>query len=460
MKKIKSFLQRHPFLVVVSLILLVVLFIVIGNLIRKPQTESVAEQEPKKIAVYRVGKTPAIIVNGTVEKSGVITLTALVGGVISRINTTEGKLISRGNTILSIASNFNGGSTASVQRQIAEKNAQGAGDSLRIQTEIIGKQRDLSQQNFDNFTKQQDITNKSIDETKSVISINDAIITQLNKDFETASAANNTTDMQTARKSLSQYIGTNNTLKASLRQYEYSTNDDNPPYKTSELQKETTLKQLELQETSIKLQKELSDLQVTLARVQEAAFYPAAPFSGTIERIFVKVGQTITPGTKLATVVQRKEDDPIVVRVFVPQSVAEKLSTESEVKVKIGNAWVSLLPSFVSSDAVEGTLYGVYIPIPDKYNGKLTEGGIVQVSLQLGQPDTSSLISFIPIDAVYQSGTRAYVLVEKNNVAATKEILLGEVNGSYVRVEKGLENGDAIILNRTIIAGEKVSVAN
>ena len=66
---------------------------------------------------------------------------------------------------------------------------------------------------------------------------------------------------------------------------------------------------------------------------------------------------------------------------------------------------------------------------------------------------------YIPLDAIYQSETGAYVYLAVDNRAVVRSIELGEVIGSYVAVTSGLAHGDTIILDRTVLDGTLIEAA-
>ena len=100
----------------------------------------------------------------------------------------------------------------------------------------------------------------------------------------------------------------------------------------------------------------------------------------------------------------------------------------------------------------------VYFNIPDKFYDKVTEKGYVNVALPIGYFDSGTTIPYIPIDAVYQTNDQNYVFTEKDGIAESTLVELGDVFGSFVEIKKGLNTGDKVIKNRNIISGDHVSV--
>ena len=55
--------------------------------------------------------------------------------------------------------------------------------------------------------------------------------------------------------------------------------------------------------------------------------YPVSPFDGTIEKIHVKIGQVVNPGTILATITST--DVTTTATALVPQAVAQNVHVEN-----------------------------------------------------------------------------------------------------------------------------------
>jgi multidrug efflux pump subunit AcrA (membrane-fusion protein) len=80
----------------------------------------------------------------------------------------------------------------------------------------------------------------------------------------------------------------------------------------------------------------------------------------------------------------------------------------------------------------------------------------------MGQNDALSSVPFIPIDSVYQTNEVAYVYlaVDKKNYyqVNSRRVSLGEVYGDFVEVNSGLGSADKIVLDRSVIEGDKVKL--
>ena len=187
-------------------------------------------------------------------------------------------------------------------------------------------------------------------------------------------------------------------------------------------------------------------------------YYPASPFSGVVERVFVKQFDFVSPGIPLMIISQVVEEDPISAVAFVSKDIAQLVSQLEMSILHIGNEKIEAIPSYVSSEAVSGSLYAVYYSVPDKYNKALTDGGYISIEIPVGYPDSIASTPFVPIDAVYQTRSRAYLFVSENGKAVSREVVLGQIFGRFVEVESGLQSSDQVIIDRNIIDGDIVSV--
>lgn len=462
-KKINTHIQNRPLTVFGTLLAIVFVLIAVGNFIRKPETDT-AQTEKSAIPVetYLIGAAPRVNVNATVEKTGVVTIVAQSGGVVQNIYCTEGEDFYKGNTLVQLSTNYQGGNALAVQRQIAYKNYKNTEDIFLTQTDIINLQRDIANKTEDNSDELRDISNKSIDETKSLIQTNEQaldLINDLIEITETASDPTTTAEKQQLAALKQQKSGLQNGLnaaKSALRNTEYSTDKDNPPSKLADYSKDLTLKQLEIQEKSLQLNKEISLLQLRLAQINEALLAPAAPFSGRIERIHVKPGQVVNPGDPIATI--SGADQSVSVVAFVPENIARNISPLETSTIYIGETPLEIMPTYVSREPTSGRLFTVLYNLPDEYASVVSEKALVEVSIPVGLADTSGTIPFVPLDAIFQTQDAAFIYIVEDGKAQSREVVLGEIYGSYVEIEDGLQTQDTVILNRSVSGGDPITI--
>ena len=441
-------------------VLLFILFILIaaGKLLKKPLAETTSVVKPKEVDVYNIGATPMLTLQARVNKNGVVKIVALTGGVVSRINVSPGQSVLGGATIISLSTNYQGGNVASLQKQMAARTYQNVADTFDAQKDLINKQRDLANKGLDNATQLLDITNQSFDESRSLISLNNDIISALEANINALSAnnvngANDAMILQT-KQLKSQFTSANNQLNSALRNAEFQASSDKPPAQIANLQKDIAIKQLDIQEKSLNLNKEISLLQLRLAQVNEAAMFPAAPFSGVVDRVYVSIGQVVSPGTPLATI--SGSSQTLTAVAAVPGNIARNVSRLDSSFLVINATKIESSISYVSQEATEGQLYSIIFDIPSDFTSVISDKSFVEVEVPIGYSTTSTVDPYVPLDAIHQTQEAAFVFVITGDKAESREVSLGNVEGKFIEITSGLNNSDLVILDRSVVSGDKV----
>lgn len=450
-------IETRPFLSFFTVLAVLFLLILIGSFLRRPEKEISEKKQPIDVKVYSIGKAPTVSVSAQVEKSGVVKIVALTPGVVSQINIEEGQEVSQGTTLIGLSSNYSGGNAADVQRQIAQNALSNVQDTYQQQKDIIQKQRDLADKNRDNAEQLRQITLNSLSDTKSLLDFNQGIVDSLNSSLQNlqntnVGGANDSAILQT-KQLISQFQAGVNQLRSQVKNSEYQTDTDKSPNALADLARDITKKQLDVQERALQMSLESSKLQLQLAQIQEATMFPSAPFAGTVERVYVHIGDSVNPGTPLALL---HGEQTLKIIAKVPADIARKISYSEPAVIHVGRKAYKEVPSYISNEATDGNLYSVIFSLPAEFQNMLSNNEHIKIDLPVGIPSTTISDPFIPIDSVYQSQSSSYIFVSKDGKAASKPVELGSVIGEYVEILSGIENGDKVILDRNVVAGDLV----
>lgn len=445
-------IKNHPlpsFFVALAVLLVL---IILANVLGVPKADT-GNQKPiaKQVTAYHIGSAPKISLSAKIDKSGVVTIVAQSAGVVSSIDVAEGDTVYKGTTLVDFSTNYQGGDANGIQAQIAQAQYNNVKDTFDEQLDLINRQRDVATASATSANDLRDISAQSVGETNDLISQDQAIIdaqTQIIQADPTSSNAATATQLKVQMQSAV------NQLKEAVRQTQYNTDTTKMPALLTDLQKQVTLKQLDIQEKSLRLNKEVSALQVNLANVTASLMHPASPLAGTVERVFVNQGQAVSPGATIAVI--KANDIATTAVVTVPGNIAKTISHMEPSVIHLGNTTISALPRFVSTEATDGSNYTAIYDIPTENQKDLTNAGYITVDVPLGGTDTDSTIPYIPIDSVYQSEDSSYIYVIKNGKAQSRTVQLGNVFGRFVEVKQGLRDGDQVITDRNIIAGDSV----
>ena len=376
------------------LALLIFIFIIfLSSRFQASSPAEVVKSPMREVSLYSIGSMPQVKVAAQVEKGGVVTMVALSGGVVQKINYKEGDKIEAGSALISLSTNYQGGNASSIQRELANNQYRSVVDTFDLQKSLIENQRNIATISAENSNKIRD----------------DQI------------------------------------------------NTDKPPAKLVELQKDLALKQFDLQEKMLGVNQEASHLQLQLASITEALMFPSAPISGVVQRIFVKEGFVVTPGTTLAVISKSDMFSSVVAVAYVPGEIARQVSRVEKSSLIINEQrQVAALPYFISQEAVQGNSYAVYYAIPVEMTAELTDKGYIDVEIPVGYADMSEAAMYVPVTAVFQTETEAYLFLNEKGVAKVKRVILGGVYGAYVEIRGGLKDGDQVIASRNVVDGDRV----
>lgn len=457
LKKTGEIIDRRPLTSFFLVLFVIFVLIVVGSIIRKPKIEKTPPPQVKDVKAYSIGSAPTIKVQAQIEKTGVIKIVAQTPGIVASVNVVEGQQVAKGTAIVALSSNYQGGNAAGIQREIATATYQNTKSTYDTQKEIVKKQREIAEKTDANADQIRDITSKSVEDTKSLLNLNQEIVSSLQSSLSALETNNqngqNDSQILQTKQIISQYQSAVNQLQSGLRNSEYQASSGNPPANLSDLGRDIAQKQFDLQEKALNLSLEVSTLQLKLALILEANMYPAAPFSGVVERIFVNPGEAVNPGTPIA-VIHGAQTLKAVVK--IPRDIAQKISKVDMARIFINGKNYQSAPMYVSTEATDGSLYSAIFEIPDNYQNELSDNEYVTVELPIGFASTSTAVPFVPLDAIYQGTNGSYLFIINNGKAVSRSIQLGQIVGQFAQVTSGLLKGDQIILSRTVINGDLV----
>jgi multidrug efflux pump subunit AcrA (membrane-fusion protein) len=440
-------------------ILIALLFatIAVGAQFRKPEiTPEAAVSQPKEVAVYYVGQLPSVTTTGTVNQTGVLQIVSQSSGVVSQLPVVPGQKVRRGQSLASLGTTYSGASAPSIQRSIAQKQYEQIKATRALQTEALNLQRSIATTSAEGAQRQREIQGAALSDTRQILELTELQLATLDQSLSVATAS---AELQVLRQQRAQLLSTASQLRGSIRSAEYVDSQENPPAQLEKLQQDLTLKQLEIQEQSLVLQEDVARLQLQLARIQESLLFPVAPFDGVVERVHVSVGQVVSPGQVIATL----KCDILATEVIAQISplLASQISTLEPAVLTSGATSITLYPQFISSVATSGSMHSVQFLIPQEHFYDFTDEEVVSISLPISAEGSRTSTPFIPIDSVFQTENRALVLViSAEGRAESREIVTGMVAGRFVSVLSGLDADSQVIIDRSIIAGERVIATN
>jgi RND family efflux transporter MFP subunit len=187
---------------------------------------------------------------------------------------------------------------------------------------------------------------------------------------------------------------------------------------------------------------EAARARVALANKSAADTAVRAPFGGLVAERAVSVGDYVTKGARVATVVSI---DPLRVELTVPEQAISQIKIGQPVRLTVdaypGEEFTATVRFVSPSVRVDQRALTVEAIAPNK-DGRLKPGLFATALIQQGSPAPAILVAETAVETV--AGTsRVYVV--KDGKAEERIVTLGEKLTGRVEVTSGLTKGDTIV---------------
>ncbi len=364
--------------------------------------EEKAPTEPEAVKttaveLYQPGQA-YLTTQAKVTDKGVVTVVAQTAGVVQRVNVTEGKKVRRGQQLASLSSNYQGANSSALQLELAKKNWL------------------MTHANFWDQEKLDDINYE----------LNQNVAWTTRWETNGGSGTHGNGDAYTV------YKGLQNAEVLQIGE------------------------QMTQRGQQLSLDKAESDY--FAAQIAASLMYPATPVAGSVEKVNVKVGDIVQAGSVIAII--KSDAGAVKLELSVPENVIRNLSLTAPAWFEYDGRRYDVTLDFFPTTPTTGNSYYLTMTLDPEVAALLPNGTYVDINLPLDTRQDGRLL--LPLNAVYQTQTAAYVYViafddQRQPIAKQKRVTLGPVIGTLVSVESGLDNGDQVILNNTLMDGEHVS---
>jgi len=168
-----------------------------------------------------------------------------------------------------------------------------------------------------------------------------------------------------------------------------------------------------------------------------------SPLTGLVGRVFVDIGENVTPQSAVAFVVNTEK---VKVTVDIPEKYTPKISLFQQARVRV-DAWPKeeftgqvTKVSPVVDLSTRSSLVEITIDNPE---GKLKSGMFAKVQLVL---DTKKGALPVLQEAIIGRGEATTVFIVENNKATLKKVTLGLREGPYYEITSGIRGGDLVVI--------------
>lgn len=184
--------------------------------------------------------------------------------------------------------------------------------------------------------------------------------------------------------------------------------------------------------------------QLKLAQKNYDNTFLETPIPGRLAQKFVVIGQMITPGTKVATVV---DDSRMKLKVGIPENHVSFVKPGSDVQVTSDAVPDQIFSGKIKTVALKADpqtrTFQAEIELPNDHDRSLKSGMFAKAEVTT-LADAGSLV--IPVAALIEaSGDTPGVFVVKDSVVSLKHVTLGARDDSLAEIVSGLNPGDLVV---------------
>lgn len=180
---------------------------------------------------------------------------------------------------------------------------------------------------------------------------------------------------------------------------------------------------------------------IALARKAQADTTIRAPFSGIVAERIVSIGDYVTRGARVATVVRV---DPMRVELSVPEQAVSLVKIGQTVKISVdaypGETFVAKIRYVSPSLRADQRALTVEAVMPNQ-DARLKPGLFATASIQQPVSAPALLVPATAIETV--AGTRRVYVVKAGKVEE-RIVTVGETMGAQVEITSGVSKGDAV----------------
>lgn len=185
---------------------------------------------------------------------------------------------------------------------------------------------------------------------------------------------------------------------------------------------------------TLEADKELLNVQISKTEIR-------APFGGTIGLRQVSKGSYLTPGTRIATLVNL---NPIKLEFSVPEKYANRAFSQAEVRFRVEGIDSTFVGKVYAREPeidaeTRSLLLKARCPNPQRL---LLPGAFARIDIVLGTFEDALMI---PTEAVVPQQAGQSVYVYRNGIAVSTPITIGIRQAATLQVTKGLTAGDTVI---------------
>lgn len=345
--------------------------------------------------------------NGTVEPISTIYLDAEEGGRVEKILIEEGAPVKKGDVILILENKSVYMDIMNSESNLAQKQNYLRQTRINFENALIESKRLLLNSQFDIIKKKRNFEQQEALFKDDLVS--KEVYLQAKEDYEYAVQ-----------------LRTINELK---------------------MQNDSMIRITEMNQLSEELEKMTATLDLVRERLENLNV--KAPVDGQLGMLDAEIGQSIGKGTRIGQINVLTD---YKIEALIDEHYIDRVRQDLSATFERQNSLFNLRVKKVYPE-VRNSQFQIDLVFTDERPDNIRTGQTYYINLQLGQPETSLLVS---LGGFFNStgGQWIYVLDPSGEFATKREIQIGRKNPKYYEVISGLEAGEKVITSGYDLFGE------
>ncbi len=207
-----------------------------------------------------------------------------------------------------------------------------------------------------------------------------------------------------------------------------------------------SLPEIKYIEAKTVLQQAQASERIAHKNLQDCNLY--APFSGVISRRYQEPGANVMPGAPIFNLVTI---NPVMIKIAIPENEISSIKTGETGCVKISALNDASFEGKIAEKGISADLVSHTYDIKVRINNpdlQIMPGMVCKVYLSNPAATANGQNIIIPLNSIQvdYSGKRFVWIKDKQNKAVYREITQGKLIGNGIVIEKGLQEGDNLII--------------
>ncbi len=181
-----------------------------------------------------------------------------------------------------------------------------------------------------------------------------------------------------------------------------------------------------------------------------------APFSGVVARRYVNIGEMVSQQVTVFNIIQ---DDPLLVRVNLPESMVARVSPGQQVNIFVaatGKTYRGTVRSAAPQADPQTKAFAAEIKL-EGAGPEVRPGMVADLRVRIKEVESALVV---PTDALLDEEGGSGIFVVEEGVARHRKVATGLVGQGYTQVVSGLQPGELVVVrgNHLLVDGMKVRV--